>query len=233
MTRHTSDPTIALARLGPQHRRGLVLWLAVAALLSASAVGIAAWAGGEGPGAADLRVSLATLGWPVAALAGAAMAAADYRDRLLWSNALLQPNRGLLVAVRVGQGALAGALTGAVMAAAPIVGHLVTAATPVPTARELALVIGFSALAGGVGSALVIACADHVAAIVIIAAYAMLGEGLLGGFLGPTLEAYLPGSALRDALTGQGGMATWFIWPTLTAIAVAAAATRLARDDIC
>ena len=49
MTRHTSDPTIALARLGPQHRRGLVLWLVVAALLSASAVGIAAWAGGEGP----------------------------------------------------------------------------------------------------------------------------------------------------------------------------------------
>ena len=72
MTRHTSDPTIALARLGPQHRRGLVLWLAVAALLSASAVGIAAWAGGEGAGAGDLPVSLATLGGAAGGLAGRA-----------------------------------------------------------------------------------------------------------------------------------------------------------------
>jgi ABC-2 type transport system permease protein len=191
---------------------------------------------------------------PVTLLSGAALLlgilgmAGEFRHQTVTQTFLVTPNRGRVVAAKLVAYPLAGiALTLAILAftAAVVIGWLaatgITPSLPEPVAYALGHVLLGAVLAAGlcglVGVGVAALVRNQVAALVGVAVWVLLVEGLLMSLLNaPSLGKWLP-SAAAAALTNPGGGQLSRMAGSLLlagyALALAAAGTRLVvRRDI-
>ena len=217
--------------------------LTAAALLAAATTTTAGQDGNAPLGSAgylENLLGLSTLPAFVGLLLGLLAMAGEYQHRTITPTFLVTPVRGRIVAAKL----VAVGVAGAVMAAAMMAMALLVVAVPLANAASIevtgavAAAVAGSVLAGALLAAAGVAIGalfrNQVAAIVAVALWATLGEGIIS-VLAPGVARWLPGMAAA-ALGGSGdGLPAWGAVLLLAgyACAAAAAATRTTvRRDI-
>ena len=231
---------------------GLGAGMATIVVLMVVAVATAAGSQGNPPLSADSLPML--IAGPVTQLAPAALLlgilgmAGEFRHQTVTETFLVTPDRGRVVAAKLVAYPLAGitlALSILAITAAVATGWLaakgITPSLPEPVAYALGHVLLGAVLAAGlcalVGVSVAAMVRNQVAALVGVAVWVLLVEGLLMSLLNaPSLGKWLP-SAAAAALTNPGGAQLSRLAGTLLlagyALALALAGTRLVvRRDI-
>jgi ABC-2 type transport system permease protein len=217
--------------------------LVAAALLTAATTATAGQDGNAPVGSARYLANLlglSTLPAFVGLLLGLLAMAGEYQHRTITQTFLVTPVRGRVIAAKL---VLLGA-AGAVMAAAMMGVALLVAAVPLASAASVEVTAAVGAtVAGSVLAGALLAIAgvalgalfrNQVAAIVAVALWATLGEGIVSA-VAPGVARWLPGMAAAALGGGADGMPAWAAALLLTGYgcAAAAAATRTTmRRDI-
>jgi ABC-2 type transport system permease protein len=207
---------------------------ALAALLGFANAATAGDAGSPELGSAafvDRVLGVSTIPAVVALLLGVLLAAGEHQHGTITTTFLVTPRRRRVVAAK----AVAAAVGGVALAIGMVVVSLAVA-LPVIIADGASIhalhgsaavtVVGLvaaCALLGALGSLLGLLVRSQVAAVVIVAAWALVLEGIIDAVTGGGLRNWLPGGAAAD-LAGAGGRPLWAAALLLTGWTAAAAA---------
>jgi ABC-2 type transport system permease protein len=222
-----------------------VAGLVLAALLGAANVGAAGQGTSPPVGSAAFVsnvIGVSTLPVVVALLLGVLLAAGEYQHGTITTTFLVTPARSRVLAAKT----VAGAVGGAAMAAAMVLAACLAASVGVvvegaqvdvdrgsASSALVGLVLG-STLLGAMGALLGLAVRSQVAAIVLVAAWAIVIEGVVDTVTAGALRNWLPGVAAAD-LAGAGDRAlasaagVVLAW---TAAVAGAAVALVARRDV-
>jgi ABC-2 type transport system permease protein len=216
--------------------------LAATALLAAATTATAGQTGNAPLGSAaylENLLGLSTLPAFVGLLLGLLATAGEYQHRTITQTFLVTPVRGRIVAAKL----LALGVAGAVIAMAMIAIALLVVAIPLANAASVELTAAVAAtVAGSVLAGALLAAAgvalgalfrSQVAAIVAVALWATLGEGIIS-VLAPGVARWLPGMAAAALGGGGDGLPAWGAALLLAGYGCAAAAaatlTTVRRD---
>ena len=231
----TTRTTMALAVAG----------VAVAVLLGAANAAIAGDQGAPALGSAawvENVLGVSTTPAAVAVLLGVLLSAGEHQHGTITTTFLITPVRHRVVATKAVAASLAGAALAFTMV---VVAALATVPTVVGEGAEIdafhrgtglaiAGLVLASALLGALGVLLGLLVRSQVAALVVVAAWALILEGVVDVLAGGGLRRWLPGGAAAD-LAGNGSQPLWLAAAVVAAwtAAVALVTTPLVgRRDI-
>jgi hypothetical protein len=188
--------------------------LAIAALIGLASALVAGDPGAPPLGSAswvDNLVGVSAIPAVVAVLLGVLLAAGEQQHQTITTTFLVTPRRERVVAAK----ALAAGIAGPLLATA-MIATTALAALPVvvaegagvdmlrsDTAFTIAGLLGAASLLGGVGVLLGFLVRSQVAAVVVVAAWALVLEGIVDTLVGGGLRRWLPGGAAAE-LAGNG-----------------------------
>ena len=218
--------------------------LALGALVGAGNVATAGIDGAAALGSPSFVanvVGVSTIPALVALLLGVLLAAGEYQHQTITTTFLVAPKRWTVVVAKSVAGAAGGLAMGAGMVGAASAAAFAGVATKGGSidafdrsvAVSLAGLLLASATLGVMGVFLGLAVRSQVVAVVAVAVWVLVLEGIVDVVTGGGLRAWLPGGAAAD-LAGAGGRPMWsaalLVWAWTAVMGVAALALLTRRD---
>jgi ABC-2 type transport system permease protein len=218
--------------------------VAVALLLGAANAAVAGSEGSPALGSAafvDNVLGVSAIPAATALLLGVLLAAGEHQHGTITTTFLVTPRRRRVVTAKVAAAALAGPALAVVMAAAAavatvpaVVSEGASVSVGSGAATTLVGLMAASSLLGGLGALLGLLVRSQVAAVVLVAGWALVAEGIIDIVTGSALRDWLPGAAAAD-LAGGGTRGQLVPAAVLAAWLVAAAVvstTAVERRDV-